>query len=52
MNNSTLTFEIYELDGTEESVIDSIYFNKDDFDNIQDDIMKQQYKKEGDTENE
>ena len=57
MNSSSLRFEIHELDNTlEESVIDDIWFDKDDFDNIQNDIMEQQYKaehsEEGEEENE
>lgn len=57
MNNSSLRFEIHELDSTlEESVIDDIWFDKEDFDNIQDDITEQRYKaehsEEGEEENE
>jgi hypothetical protein len=53
MHSSTLRFEIYELDNTpEESVIDDIWFDKEDFDNIQADIAEQRYKAEHSEEGE
>jgi hypothetical protein len=56
MNNSTLIFEIHKFEnndnGIEESVIEDIEIDKDDFDYIQEYIMDEQYKDEQESDDE